>query len=137
MTATDTPTLEWIDSHAHLDYEYPFDTATYLDRATADLADALARIAAGDDARPVLDRLLIDLGATDDVLALAITRLARAMALAALGDPGAAEAEAEADAALADLGITAAGWRRLFGRILTGGTGGPDAPLAGLSSSTP
>ena len=28
-------TLQWIDSHAHLDYEYPFDTATYLDRAAA------------------------------------------------------------------------------------------------------
>ncbi len=109
--------------------------STYLDRATADLAEGLARVASGADGLPVLERLLIDLGATDDVLAMAIARLGRAVAMEALDDPGAAAAAAEADRAFGDLGIAALGWRRLFRLILGLPPQAPGARAGAVSSA--
>ncbi len=91
--------------------------ATYLDILTAEIAAALAGARAGDGAaaRRGLTAARDRAEATGDHLAQAMVRLAEAVALASLGDPGAAQAEAAASARLTRLGIAATGWRCAFG----------------------
>jgi hypothetical protein len=72
-----------------------------------------------DRARHDADAALAAADATGDALAsavfrLAAARLAAARLAAALGDPGAPTAAVAAEAALAELGMGAPGWRLVF-----------------------
>ncbi len=99
--------------------------ATYLDVLTAEVAAGLAEARAGDTtaARRWLASARDRADATGDQLAQSVVRLAEAVALDALGDPGAARAESAAAARLQRLGIAAGGWRCAFG--LAAGAGRP------------
>lgn len=98
--------VERLERHPH----------TYLDRAWADVARALALATGGDvrQGRDVLARTAETVDATDDRLAQAIVRLADA-SLAEYGHHGdAASVRQVAEQRLQALGIEARGWRRLL-----------------------
>jgi class 3 adenylate cyclase/tetratricopeptide (TPR) repeat protein len=93
--------------------------STYLDRMIANLAVLLVGIRRRDpSALDAWRTVMAEVEATGDELARALARLAEAAALDALGDPDAADRARQADAILADLGITADGWRRIIGLAL-------------------
>lgn len=93
--------------------------ATYLDHLNAELATALTAARTGaDDARSRLDGLRELVDGTDDQVAHAVARLGRGLGLVHLGDDSGPAALADADLALADLGLGAEGWRRVFGGVL-------------------
>ncbi|HVM52719.1 MAG TPA: adenylate/guanylate cyclase domain-containing protein [Acidimicrobiales bacterium] len=92
------------------------DGGTYLDHATALMAESCAAAAAGDvdGALAALDATDQRVSPTDDDLVKAIAQLARARVLAAIGSPGADEVLAVAGAALAALAVDAQGWDAVF-----------------------
>jgi class 3 adenylate cyclase/tetratricopeptide (TPR) repeat protein len=93
--------------------------ATHLDLATASVAEGLARAARGDrEALVVMDDAIDAVDATEDVVAKAIVRLARAVVLEALGEPEAPAAHEDAEARWRDLDTDPAGWRTAFGLSL-------------------
>ncbi len=89
---------------------------TYLDRAYAEIARALALAGAGRtaDARTVLAATIEELDDTGDRLAQAITRLVDASVAEQAGRTDAATAREVAEARLRELGIQATGWRHLL-----------------------
>jgi tetratricopeptide (TPR) repeat protein len=102
---------------------------TYLDRGLVAVARAVAAArqsrlvgttdaataeVVADRARHDADAALAAADATGDALASAVFRLAAARLAAALGDPGAPTAAVAAEAALAELGMGAPGWRLVF-----------------------
>lgn len=88
---------------------------SYLDDLQLDLAAAFLSLRRGeDDAADRFDEMVERMDATEAVLEQVITRIARAHALAALGDPGAAEARADADRALATVDLAMPGWETTF-----------------------
>lgn len=98
--------------------------ATYSDRVTALLAWGAVRLGAGDveGATDVFDRAEALADGTDDRVVQAVVRLARAACGEAVGRPDRARSS-EATSRLAQLGIGADGWRRLFrGATLAAGT---------------
>ncbi|MFP5320902.1 MAG: adenylate/guanylate cyclase domain-containing protein [Acidimicrobiia bacterium] len=95
-----------VDEHPH----------TYLDRAYAGIARALAHAGDGctDEARAVTADVIAELDRTGDRLAQAVARLVDAH-LAELGQrTDATTARAVAESRLADLGVAADGWRHLL-----------------------
>jgi hypothetical protein len=93
--------------------------STYLDRATADLADALVRAAAGEEAAVGrFTELVAAVDETEDRCAQAIVRLGEALALDVLGLPTAEWALDEAERRLDELDIEPSGWRVVFARAL-------------------
>jgi class 3 adenylate cyclase/tetratricopeptide (TPR) repeat protein len=92
------------------------DKGTYLDRQGCALAGAFARLQAGDadGAVAAFDAAVATVDATEAKLDQAIVRLARARALAALGRPDAAPADADVAVTLAALGHDLWGWDHLF-----------------------
>ncbi|HVE94811.1 MAG TPA: adenylate/guanylate cyclase domain-containing protein [Acidimicrobiales bacterium] len=93
------------------------DGGTYLDRIAAAQGRGLAlvRLGRSEDARSALDAAVELVGATNDVLSLAVTRLARAEAAQVLGDHDAKARQADADAAIRALGVPMPGWYTVFG----------------------
>ncbi|WP_195210356.1 adenylate/guanylate cyclase domain-containing protein [Actinomarinicola tropica] len=89
--------------------------ATYLDRVTALLALASCRVGAcaPDAAEELFDEAAVLADATDDRVAQALVRLARAEAGDAVGRPDRA-ARSDATRRLAELGIDAGGWRQVY-----------------------
>jgi class 3 adenylate cyclase/tetratricopeptide (TPR) repeat protein len=100
--------------------------AAYTDRVMALVADAAsaARLEDGDAARADLDAIAAILRDTEDVLTTNVARLAAAHVLARVGDPAAAEVEADARDRLARSGIDGAGWDQVFS-LATGASGAP------------
>ena len=93
--------------------------ATYLDRATAQIAAGLIAARRGDDdALSMLSSTIETLDGLEDEVTQVIARLAEAAALASLDLPSAVEAGHVADARLAELGIAAVGWRRIIDLVL-------------------
>jgi class 3 adenylate cyclase/tetratricopeptide (TPR) repeat protein len=91
------------------------DTGTYLDRQWSELAGAFALLQAGDPgAIAAFDAALEHVDATEARLDQATVRVARVQAMKALDAPGADEAEADAQRALAALGHDPVGWARVF-----------------------
>lgn len=91
------------------------DRSTYLDRVTALLALGSCRLGAValDAAAECFERAEQIADATDDLVAQALVRLARSEAGDAVGRPDHAR-RAESSRRLAELGIDAAGWRRIY-----------------------
>ena len=88
---------------------------SYLDELQLDLAAAFLALRRGDaDAAARFDALVERMDASEAVLEQVITRIARAHAFAALGDPRAAEARADADRALAAIDVAMPGWETTF-----------------------
>ena len=94
------------------------DRATYLDRITALLALGAARTGscAPDAARAAFDQAEAIADGTDDRVAQALVRLARAEAGEAVGRPD-PDRRSTATSRLAELGIDAAGWRRVYREV--------------------
>ena len=93
---------------------------TYLDLTYARIAEAIAHVRsdAVSDAREVLAVALESVDATGDRLAQALVRLADAVVAEVAGRDDAPTARRIAEERLADLGITADGWRSLLGDAL-------------------
>jgi class 3 adenylate cyclase/tetratricopeptide (TPR) repeat protein len=88
---------------------------SYLDELQLELAAAFLAVRRdASDAAARLDGLVDRMDATEAALEQAITRVARAHALVALGDPRAAEARADADRLLASLDLAMPGWETTF-----------------------
>ena len=88
---------------------------TYLDRIQHGLAHAFAALQAADPGAPAaFDEVVVAADATESRLDQAIARLARAHAWRALGRADADTAWAEAQDRLTAIGVTAAGWSRVF-----------------------
>ncbi|HWW44896.1 MAG TPA: hypothetical protein VN180_07470, partial [Acidimicrobiia bacterium] len=88
---------------------------TFLDRIQHRMAGAFAALQAGEPGAPAaFDDVVAAADATESRLDQAITRLARAHAWRALGRPDADTVWAEAQDRLTAIGITAAGWSRVF-----------------------
>jgi len=96
----------------------------YTDRALALMVEACAAAHDGDAAavRAAVDGMTRLVSATQDRVTAAVVALAGARALAAVGDPFARGAEADARRRLDTLGIDAIGWDRAF-RLATGAAG--------------
>jgi class 3 adenylate cyclase/tetratricopeptide (TPR) repeat protein len=96
---------------------------SYLDHLEAWMARGLASAQLGDDerAREACATALAVADATESPLDQAIARLAHGHALAALGDPEAESARADARARLDRLGLPATGWDTAFRLAATGG----------------
>ncbi len=101
--------------HALADSVLASRQSTYLDRAFARVAKALAfaRLGDGAGALAIVGEALAEVDGTDDVVAAAIVRLAEAEALAALGED-VGERRAVVEATLRGLGISAEGWKTAF-----------------------
>ena len=99
-----------VESHTH----------TYLDRAYAGIARAIAcaRSGAVDDARAALAETTSMLDVTDDRLAQAVVRLADAAIAESGRASDAASVRRIAEDRLAGLGVTAEGWRTLLSDAL-------------------
>jgi class 3 adenylate cyclase/tetratricopeptide (TPR) repeat protein len=96
---------------------------TYLDRIGTNFgrAFALLRLGRRDDALATFDETIAIADGTGDRLNQALTRLARARALEALGEPDdAARARADAEERLAELGLQETEWDAVFQRAATG-----------------
>jgi tetratricopeptide (TPR) repeat protein len=88
---------------------------TYLDRLQLDLARSFALVQRGDPgAAASFDTVQAGIDSSESRLDQAIVRLARAHAWRALGREDTGDAEHEANARLASLGIEAQGWARVF-----------------------
>jgi class 3 adenylate cyclase/tetratricopeptide (TPR) repeat protein len=92
------------------------DRSSYLDRLTAGVARGLALSRRGDVAASTaaFDQVRAAADATEDRLSQALVRLADATATTARGGPDAVARLAEADARLAELGISDTSWRQAF-----------------------
>ena len=88
---------------------------SYLDALQLDLAGGFVALRRGEPG-PLLrfDELVARMDASEAVLEQAITRIARAHAYAAAGDPGATDARADADRALAAIDTAMPGWETTF-----------------------
>jgi hypothetical protein len=89
--------------------------STYMDRAVASMAMAMARARAGD--REAIEDLAVaveSVDATDDVVARAVMHLAHASVLSTLGQDGAMAACDAAEQRLGELGLDAPGWRTVM-----------------------
>jgi class 3 adenylate cyclase/tetratricopeptide (TPR) repeat protein len=95
---------------------------SYLDHLDAWMARGLACAQLGDDAcaREACATALALADGTESPLDQALARLARAYALAALGDPEAESVRAEARARLDAIGVRASGWETAFQLAATG-----------------
>jgi class 3 adenylate cyclase/tetratricopeptide (TPR) repeat protein len=92
---------------------------TYLDAMAVSIASALVKARDCDvDAATALDATIEAVDATDDLVAQAVVRLARAALLDAIGAADAAAAGDEAELRLRELGIAAEGWRSIFRQVL-------------------
>jgi class 3 adenylate cyclase/tetratricopeptide (TPR) repeat protein len=91
---------------------------TYLDRIGTSFGRgfALLQLGRADEALATFDATVAEADATGDRLNQGLTRLARAWALEALADAGAADARAEAQARLAELGLHETEWDGVFRR---------------------
>ncbi len=91
------------------------DRATYSDKVTALLSCGAVRLGSGDvdGATEVFDRAEAIADGTDDKVSQAVVRVARSAAGDAVGVPDLPRSS-EASARLAELGIGADGWRRLY-----------------------
>ena len=88
---------------------------SYLDELQLDLAAAFLALRRDEpDALARFDALVDRMDASEAVLEQAITRVARAHALAAVGNPGAADARADADRVLNGLDLAMPGWETTF-----------------------
>jgi tetratricopeptide (TPR) repeat protein len=96
------------------------DRSTYLDRAVACMAEALALTRAGDadGAVAALEATAAAVDGTEDVLAQAVVRLAARHIGSVSGSAESAALGEEAEERLAALGVRAEGWRRLFDTAL-------------------
>ncbi len=95
------------------------DNVTYLDASVVAMAAALVHARDGDaGAESSLDAALVAVDATGDVLAQAVTRLARAAVLDQVGSEAAGPEADEAERRLRSLGIDADGWRAAFRLVL-------------------
>jgi class 3 adenylate cyclase/tetratricopeptide (TPR) repeat protein len=92
---------------------------TYNDRMLMLWAEGLARHQRGDDARAPVDAAHAIAATTDSPLQQAIAALVRAEVFAALGDPEAPVAQADAHRRLEALGTPATGWANLLAAALT------------------
>ena len=93
---------------------------SYLDDLQLDLAAAFLALRRGEsDVAARFDEMVDRMDASEAVLEQVITRIARAHALAALGDAAAAEARADADRAMATIDLAMPGWETTF-RLCTG-----------------
>ncbi|MEO6317600.1 MAG: adenylate/guanylate cyclase domain-containing protein [Acidimicrobiales bacterium] len=92
------------------------DRATYLDRVTAGTARGMALARRGDSAAATaaFDQVRAAADATEDRVSQALVRLADATAASARGEADAAVRMAEAEARLADLGLSETGWRQAY-----------------------
>ncbi len=89
--------------------------ATYMDRAVASMALALAQARAGDaDAADHLAVAVAAVDGTDDVVARAVMQLAFASVLLELGRDDATAARDAAELSLGELGLDATGWRTVM-----------------------
>ncbi|HXH58959.1 adenylate/guanylate cyclase domain-containing protein [Iamia sp.] len=90
--------------------------ATFLDRALADVAAALALVRAGriDEGSDRVERACRTLDATDDMVGRVMVGLARVVVAEAGGLPAAVTNRSEVAVALARLGLTATGWETAF-----------------------
>jgi hypothetical protein len=103
------------DARAVLDDLRTRTGGTYSDRIFALWAEALVQTQTGEgDARASVDAAHAIATATDARLEHAIAALARAKVFAALGDPEANAVADDASRQLDALGITGAGWSRVF-----------------------
>ncbi len=107
--------------------------ATYLDRAVADVARGFASVQLGrpEEGEEAFCAARSSLDATGDRTQQAVVRLARARGLEATDAPEASVALAEAQAALARIGITAEGWDNAFRAAAGGGPLVESVPTAG------
>jgi class 3 adenylate cyclase/tetratricopeptide (TPR) repeat protein len=88
---------------------------TYLDFSSSAIAAALVHARDGDaESEAALDAAMVEVDATEDLVARAVVRLARAALLDAIGSPAAGLAADDADLRLRELGIAAEGWRTVF-----------------------
>jgi len=94
--------------------------STYVDLATSYVVAGLAHAVRGDASEMIaaFSAARQELDATADVLGQAVVRLAEAEAAAAMGAMSARGLRREADTRLAELGITADGWRTLYRSVL-------------------
>ena len=92
------------------------DRATYLDRVTAGTARGLALARRGDRAAATaaFDQARAAADATEDRVSQALVRLADATAASARGEADAAVRMSEAEARLADLGLSETSWRQAY-----------------------
>ena len=94
-------------------------TATYVDRATADLALALA--VPGPEGDAVLERIVASVSATDDAVTTALVALAVSVRTEVTHPdpeaPARVAAAQDSERRLASLGITDTAWRDLYRRI--------------------
>ncbi|WP_419842236.1 adenylate/guanylate cyclase domain-containing protein [Candidatus Poriferisodalis sp.] len=106
-------------------------TGTYVDVRNALVARALAHARDGD--RPAMaaafDQVMVLTDATDSRLSQAVVRLARAVGHEAFGEPNAAALRAEAEVAIAQLGVRPGGWETAF--LLAAGVEAPRLAVAG------
>ncbi|HVF32233.1 MAG TPA: adenylate/guanylate cyclase domain-containing protein [Acidimicrobiales bacterium] len=91
---------------------------TYIDRIGTTFAKgfALLRLGRREESRAAFDGAVATADGTGDRLNQALTRLARARALASMDDPGAAGAKADADERLTALGLADTEWDGVFRR---------------------
>jgi len=94
------------------------DQATYLDRRSALVAKGLGHARLGDEpaARLAFGDAIEMIDATDSRVSQAVTRLAEAIALQAIGTDDAAEKRRDVEVQLDSLGLTGTGWHTLFER---------------------
>ena len=71
------------------------------------------------EAASALDATLVAVDATEDLVAQAVTRLARAALLEEVGSTSAGAAHDDAELRLRELGIAAEGWRTVFRLVLS------------------
>ena len=95
---------------------------TYLDRIGVAFGKGFALLHLGrrEESLATFDAAVATADATGDRLNQALTRLARARALEAMGDPAADAAKADADDRLAALGLPDTEWDGVFRRAATG-----------------
>jgi class 3 adenylate cyclase/tetratricopeptide (TPR) repeat protein len=117
------------DTLALVDEVMSIGRATYLDRVTALCALGSLRMGLGDTDRAdeAFDQAVELADSTDDRVAQALARLARCetASIAGVLTP---ELSAEVHTRLADLGVEANGWRRVFRGAALAGAGGPATP---------
>jgi len=94
------------------------DRATYLDRRSALVARGLGHARLGDEeaTRVAFAEAIEMIDGTDSRLSQAVTRLAEAIALEAIGTSDAVEKRRDVELQLETLGLTATGWHTLFER---------------------
>jgi class 3 adenylate cyclase/tetratricopeptide (TPR) repeat protein len=94
--------------------------SSYLDRLWAGLARAAVAARRGDRAAAdaTFDELLARADATDDRVVQALVLLGRALALEAVGDPGAAGQREASSARFGELGLDPSGWAVALGQAV-------------------